>query len=131
MFAELLELSLAAGLRLQTPLPAYLPTNPTMASPDGAQIAESVLVSTNAPGTVLQHPGYYYYAAADCSVRRKSRFDKISGHPDHVDRIPKNQAAPGLANEQKIDHMAIILEVTFNTNERIARTFINLSEVLL
>jgi len=114
MFAELLELSLAAGLRLEATLPAYLPTSPTMASPDGAQIAESVLVSTNAPSTVLQHPGYYYYAAADCSVQRKTHFDNILSRltdPDHKDRTAKTQAAPGLANEQKIDHTAIILEV--------------------
>jgi hypothetical protein len=115
MFAELLELSLAAGLRLEATLPAYLPTSPTMASPDGAQIAESVLVSTNAPSTVLQHPGYYYYAAADCSVQRKNRFDKILGRmtdPDHSDRTARTQAAPGLGNEQKIDHTAIVLEVS-------------------
>jgi hypothetical protein len=114
MFAELLELSIAAGLWLEVSLPAYLPTSPTMASPDGAQVAESVLVSSNAPSTVLQHPGYYYYAAADCSVQRKQRFDKISGRitdSEHVDRAAKTQATPGLANEQRIDHTAIILEV--------------------
>jgi len=115
MFAELLELSLAAGLRLEATLPAYLPTSPTMASPEGAQIADSVLVSTHAPSTVLQHPGYYYYAAADCSVQRKKRFDNILGRmtdPDPTSRTAKTQAAPGLVTEQKIDHTAIILEVS-------------------
>jgi hypothetical protein len=108
MFAELLEL---ADLRFEPTLPAYLPTGPTMASPDGAQVAESVLVSTNTPTSLLQHPGYYFYAAADCTVQRRARFLQLSRRASGQAGIDQADKVPGLVNEQKVDHMSIILEV--------------------
>lgn len=119
MFAELLELAMQAGLKLDSSLPAYLPMSPTLQSPGGTPVLESVLVSSNTPSAVLQHPGYYYYAAADCSVQRLARFRALSGMTAVSDgtisetkpqKLPAS--APGLANEQKVDHTALIIEVS-------------------
>ena len=119
MFAELLELAIQAGLKLDSSLPAYLPMSPTLQSPGGTPVLESVLVSSNAPTAVLQHPGYYYHSAADCSVQRAARFLELSGETPMTSEsgnASKSQkaaaTAPGLANEQKIDHTALIIEVS-------------------
>lgn len=73
MFAELLELVVAHGLKIQAPLPAYAaPT--TFASGN----AEEVLVSAIKPLLVLQNPGYYYYTAGNCAVQRKVMFERAS-----------------------------------------------------
>lgn len=109
MFAELLELAIQAGLKLDNSLPAYLPMSPALQSPGGTPILESVLVSSNAPSAVLQHPGYYYYSAADCSVERAARFNELNSAETSQKITP---AAPGLANEQKVDHTAVIVEVS-------------------
>jgi hypothetical protein len=119
MFAELLELAMQAGLKLDSSLPAYLPMSPTLQSPGGTPILESVLISSNAPTVLLQHPGYYYYAAADCSVQRDARFKELNGMASNSDdpvaeAKPQkiSASAPGLANEQKIDHTALIIEAS-------------------
>ena len=72
MFAELLELVVAHGLKIQAPSPAY-------AAPSTFALgAEEVLVSAIKPLLVLQNPGYYYYTAGNCAVQRKVMFDKAS-----------------------------------------------------
>lgn len=76
MFAELLELALSAGLKIEEQLPAYLPASPPINAPNAGPLQEDELVTTNLPLTTLQHPGYYYYAAASCTSERKKRFDE-------------------------------------------------------
>ncbi|KAG1830148.1 Gryzun, putative trafficking through golgi-domain-containing protein [Suillus variegatus] len=57
------------------------------------------------PSHALQHPGHYYYMAARCTEARRERFlanEAIS---------QGTSAAPGYANEKKVDHLSLILEL--------------------
>jgi trafficking protein particle complex subunit 11 len=59
------------------------------------------------PSSVLQHPGFYYYAAAMCTQRRLEQFTAADQEfPSGTVNIPVN-----LTNERKVDHRVIILEV--------------------
>lgn len=78
MFGELLELAVSAGLHIAVPLPSYMAVNSDLLSPGGTQLAENVLVSTVTPLTTLQHPGYYFYTAANCTAQRKERLVSMS-----------------------------------------------------
>jgi hypothetical protein len=58
------------------------------------------------PGNALQHPGFYYYAAAQATERRQSRFVAILEMTE-----TSETHFPGLANERKVDHFGIAVEV--------------------
>lgn len=53
------------------------------------------------PNHALQHPGHYYYMAARCTEARRERFLANEGLT----------TAPGYANEKKVDHLALALEL--------------------
>ncbi|KAF8891851.1 Gryzun, putative trafficking through golgi-domain-containing protein [Infundibulicybe gibba] len=60
------------------------------------------------PSHALQHPGFYYYMAARCTELRRQRFLTA------VDAEQAQQAmalSPGFANEKKVEHLVIILEL--------------------
>ncbi|KAG7449712.1 uncharacterized protein BT62DRAFT_1002032 [Guyanagaster necrorhizus] len=56
------------------------------------------------PSYALQHPGFYYYMAARCTEMRRERF-LIALDAEGVSN------SPGFANEKKVDHLVIILEL--------------------
>jgi hypothetical protein len=60
------------------------------------------------PSSALQHPGFYFYASALCTQRRLERFNVANQAAvlTNIGKIPTN-----LANERKVDHSLIILEV--------------------
>ena len=58
------------------------------------------------PSHALQHPGHYYYMAARCTEARRERFLASEGASQGAN------AAPGYANEKKVDHLTIVLEVS-------------------
>lgn len=124
MFAELLELVVAHGLKIQAPLPAYAVPN-TLAS--GGNSTEEVLVSAVKPLLVLQNPGYYYYTAGNCAVQRKVMFERaiasevgtllvvFGGCCDGLRPGRQSKASQAsttaINNEKKVDHTGIIAEV--------------------
>lgn len=57
------------------------------------------------PSHALQHPGHYYYMAARCTEARRERFS-VSESASQGANTP-----PGYANEKKVDHLTIALEV--------------------
>lgn len=63
IFAELLELGVASGLVIPPPSGSRPP-------PSLNQPASDFLN----PALILQHPGFYYEAAACCSVKRKETY---------------------------------------------------------
>lgn len=73
MFAELLEVVIAHGLKIHAPIPSY--AAPTTF---GSGNVEEVLVSAVKPLLVLQNPGYYYYTAGNCAVQRKVMFERAT-----------------------------------------------------
>ncbi|KAK0486236.1 Foie gras liver health family 1-domain-containing protein [Armillaria novae-zelandiae] len=56
------------------------------------------------PSHALQHPGFYYYMAARCTEMRRERF-LIALDLEGMSN------SPGFANEKKVDHLVIILEL--------------------
>ena len=60
------------------------------------------------PANALQHPGFYYYMAAQATERRHARFLAM------LESLEVNGAnIPGFANEKKVDHFGIVLEVRY------------------
>jgi len=58
------------------------------------------------PANALQHPGFYYYVAAQATERRQARFLAI------LETMETGETNfPGLANESKVDHFGIVVEV--------------------
>ncbi|KAH7329744.1 Foie gras liver health family 1-domain-containing protein [Rhizoctonia solani] len=139
IFAELLEHGLRNGLQIPSlappPLPHSLPSHPS-SSPLGHAAKASISPSpTPAPGLshsglsqptpgagvnaalssglnpalVLQHPGFYYYIAAGCSYERLARFKTVL-EAETRDPSPVS-ASPAFANEKKIDHHSLIVEL--------------------
>jgi hypothetical protein len=108
IFAELLEMGMQSGLSI--------PVSPSLANPSSLNAAHDQLLQ---PSTVLQHPGFYYYSAACCTEKRKETFriameaetdaanSEAGQHSGYV------SASPGFANEKKVDHSALIIEVSF------------------
>ncbi|KAK7036442.1 hypothetical protein VNI00_011639 [Paramarasmius palmivorus] len=60
------------------------------------------------PNHALQHPGFYYYMAARCTESRRDRFLAAL---EAVDTENASSWSPGFANEKKVDHSVIILEL--------------------
>jgi trafficking protein particle complex subunit 11 len=60
------------------------------------------------PANALQHPGFYYYMAAQATERRHARFLALLETPE-----VNNANLPGFANEKRVDHSGIVLEVRY------------------
>ncbi|THH33085.1 hypothetical protein EUX98_g1139 [Antrodiella citrinella] len=97
VFAELLE----QGTRSTLKIPKHAPVPPPSAAKLAAQAAapqrgpleaDAVRSLGLNPTHALQHPGFYYYMAAQCTTNHSS-------------------LSPGFANEKKVDHLAIALEL--------------------
>ncbi|TCD61939.1 hypothetical protein EIP91_007679 [Steccherinum ochraceum] len=112
VFAELLE----QGVRTNLKIPKHLPVPPPTAAKVAAQAAAPQRGPLEAdalralglnPTHALQHPGFYYYMAAQCTEQRRERFLRAldSESSQHV------SLSPGFSNEKKVDHLAIALEL--------------------
>ncbi|KAG9086628.1 hypothetical protein FRC06_003000 [Ceratobasidium sp. 370] len=122
IFAELLEHGLRNGLQIPSLAPSSLPPAPTpvpaVVDPSASvaglpQPASGQGVNIAPPGhnpsLMLQHPGFYYYVAAGCSVQRLARFKTVL-EAEISDPSPVS-ATPAFANEKKIDHHSLIVEL--------------------
>ncbi|KAI8973973.1 Gryzun, putative trafficking through golgi-domain-containing protein [Trametes punicea] len=110
VFAELLEQGTRSTLKIPSPYSAAAPSAPVLAvqSLEASQLGqEAMRVLGLNPNQALQHPGFYYYMAARCTERRRERFLTAleSESEDH------KTSSPGFANEKKVDHLAIVLEL--------------------
>jgi len=66
------------------------------------------------PSHALQHPGFYYFMAAKCTEIRRQRFLAAL----ELENAQKTAiSSPGFANEKKVDHLTIILELYTKTYE--------------
>jgi trafficking protein particle complex subunit 11 len=114
VFAELLEY----GVRSTLVLPTHLPTTSAPQSQVTLLEETSRILGLN-PTNALQHPGFFYFMAAGAAEKRRERFLAI----DEVKKwtlvlycnLNASQAgmanAPGYANEKRVDHLTIVLEV--------------------
>lgn len=93
------------GLTTSLVLPDYSPPPEIALSPPSSSQEfpfEPHQIGINA-NSILQHPGYYYYAAAMCTQRRLEQFTLASQ--------AKRDSQSSWANEKKVDHRIIMLEV--------------------
>ncbi|KIP04097.1 hypothetical protein PHLGIDRAFT_31528 [Phlebiopsis gigantea 11061_1 CR5-6] len=113
VFAELLE----HGTRSTLKIPTYLPASTSAASTVVSQPLDSQRSAVEMesmrslglnPTQAMMHPGFYYYMAARGTENRRSRFLRAleNDSPDNP-----TTSSPGFANENKVDHLAIILEL--------------------
>ncbi|KAH9072843.1 Gryzun, putative trafficking through golgi-domain-containing protein [Lactarius deliciosus] len=102
-FAELIEQGTKSTLILPTHQPAVAVPGP--ASSALAELDALRVLGFN-PANALQHPGFYYYMAAQATERRHAQFLAI------VESLEGNSAnIPGFANEKRVDHFGIVLEL--------------------
>lgn len=100
MLAELLE----QGSRSTFTFPTHAPlTRPSGGAPPDVDTVRTFGLN---PSHALQHPGHYYYMAARCTEARRERFLASESASQGAN------AAPGFANEKKVDHLTIVLEVS-------------------
>ncbi|WWD15882.1 hypothetical protein CI109_100306 [Kwoniella shandongensis] len=116
IFAELLEMGQQAGLRIASLAPPVFPTAASAAAPPPPDYYATPISSGN-PLQVLQQPAFYYYTAACCSIQRQQRFQEALDVETDALGSEAGAAsgyvstAPGFANEKKVDHSALIIEL--------------------
>ncbi|KAL4064245.1 Gryzun, putative trafficking through golgi-domain-containing protein [Scleroderma yunnanense] len=104
VLAELLEQGSRSTLAF--PLHTPVPKAATALGPGGAPLElDAVRMIGMNPSHALQHPGHYYYMSARCTEARRERFLASEG----MSQGPSS--APGYANEKKVDHLTMILEL--------------------
>ncbi|OAX31943.1 hypothetical protein K503DRAFT_702885 [Rhizopogon vinicolor AM-OR11-026] len=107
VLAELLE----QGSQSSLTLPTNTPPSRSM-SPAGTPVElDTVRAPGLNPSHALQHPGHYYYMAARCTEFRRERFLASEVCSDIFGTSQGASAAPGYANEKKVDHLSLILEL--------------------
>ena len=109
VLAELLEQGSRSMLTFPTHTPLTRASSAPLTSavgPGGAPLdTDAVRTLGLNPSHALQHPGHYYYMAARCTEARRERFLASESASQGAN------AAPGYANEKKVDHLMIVLEV--------------------
>ncbi|KAI9568859.1 Gryzun, putative trafficking through golgi-domain-containing protein [Boletus coccyginus] len=109
VLAELLEQGSRSTLTFPTHAPFTRASGALIASavgPGGASLdMDAVRTLGLNPSHALQHPGHYYYMAARCTEARRERF-LASENASQGANTP-----PGYANEKKVDHLTIALEL--------------------
>ncbi|KAG8957730.1 hypothetical protein FRC03_009851 [Tulasnella sp. 419] len=121
ILAELLELALRAGFKIPvipTPTAAALGAAGHMVGGYGGVngTKESLAFSMGLnPANILQHPGYHYYTAAKCTLQRYERFlailEQETAQPGTMSQ------SPGFANEKKVEHHAVVIELYIKAYE--------------
>ncbi|KAL0578934.1 hypothetical protein V5O48_003082 [Marasmius crinis-equi] len=115
VLAELIEQGTHAGLVIPIHKPIVSPSSlnsattgtfPRVSSP-GLEMDAIRSLGIN-PNHALQHPGFYYYMAAQCTESRKERFNAAVETERGETTV---SSSPGFANEKKVDHFVLILEL--------------------
>jgi len=97
-FAELLEHGTGSALILPSHKPA------SAAAPVGVTELDALRALGLNPANALQHPGFYYYMAAQATERRRAHFLAML-------EATGETTFPGFVNERKVDHLGIVVEV--------------------
>ncbi|RDB24899.1 Trafficking protein particle complex subunit 11 [Hypsizygus marmoreus] len=118
IFAELLDQGTRSTLKIPIHKPAPATTsnaayvqnlnNPRGSGAAGATEVDSLRLLGINPSHALQHPGFYYYMAAKCTEMRRERFLAALEMEQSQKLVV---SSPGFANEKKVDHLTIILEL--------------------
>ncbi|KAG8933795.1 hypothetical protein FRC00_012791, partial [Tulasnella sp. 408] len=111
ILAELLELAVRAGYKLPTPtippsLPGGRPTGTGSPAPNQQNDPRALGIN---PSHALQHPGYFYYLSATCTLQRYERF--ITALHQEERQPGSLSQSPGFVNEKAVEHHAVIIEL--------------------
>lgn len=88
-------------------LPIHKPALPASApAPSGLAELDALRILGLNPANALQHPGFYYYVAAQATERRRAQFLVMLETTE-----TSGTSHPGFANERKVDHFGIVVEV--------------------
>ncbi|KAG2016097.1 glutathione transferase omega-1 [Coprinopsis cinerea AmutBmut pab1-1] len=120
ILAELIDQGTRSGLLIPVHKPVAPPNPATAATRAAMGVAElDALRSLGInPSHALQHSGYYYYMAAKATDMRRERFLAA------VEAENNNQPitiSPGFANEKKVDHLSLVLELYTKAYEMFKR----------
>ena len=116
IFAELLELAQNGGVILPPIPPPTFPIAGPSSGPPTPEYWTTPISATN-PLHALQQPAFYFYTAALCSIQRQKRFEEaLEVEQDALGSEAGSTAgyvatAPGFANEKKVDHAGLVVEV--------------------
>ena len=113
IMGEVLELAQTQGFDVPPlPAPAYAP--PPTPTPGLTVFVDDLPISSANPLHVLHPPAFYFYAAALCTLERRVRFDAAIA-TEHESGGVALSSAPGLVNEKKVDHGALVVELLTRT----------------
>lgn len=113
IFGELLEMGQNDNLHIPAHAPPVFPTSSVSTAPPTPEYFATPTSGMN-PLQVLQQPAYYFHAAADCTLKRKQRFEEALAVEEDAKESEAGghiALAPGFANEKKVDHSALTVEV--------------------
>lgn len=109
IFGEILEIAQTNGFDIPPmPQPIYPPAPANLLPPAADEL--TMPVSTTNPLHVLQPPAFYFYTAASCTIERKARYESALAS-ERASGSSGLSSAPGFANEKKVDHTALIVDL--------------------
>jgi hypothetical protein len=105
--------------RVSSSLRSHFRHSPIAGPSSGPPTPEHWTTPTSAvnPIHVLQQPAFYFYTAAVCSIQRQKRFEEaLEAEQDALGSEAGATSgyvstAPGFANEKKVDHAGLVVEV--------------------
>jgi hypothetical protein len=108
IFADTIDEAILAGYKI--PLPTdYL--NSTTAPP-GSPLMNATANSGLNPGSIMQHPGFYYHLAAMCCAERRRRY---------LEAERADASSPVLQKEKLVDHSNLTIELLTKSYEQFKR----------
>ncbi|CAO3664089.1 unnamed protein product [Rhizopus microsporus] len=116
MFADLIDAAVQAGYKIPLPTEYLLSSNGN--APGSPLFSNTTISSTTGcnPGSVLQHPGFYYHLAAMCCAERRRRFlelERAAGGNAEKDN--------SLLAEKLVDHSSLTIELLTKSYEQFKR----------
>ncbi|KAI9492284.1 Gryzun, putative trafficking through golgi-domain-containing protein [Zychaea mexicana] len=119
IFGDLIETAAQHGFKIPIPT-AYMaaPGSPNASHPLMSGGGASSIAGCN-PGSILQHPGFYYHLAAMCCAERRRRFLEADSATGGDSNEPQATAWETLlANERQIDHSGLTIELLTKSYEQ-------------
>ncbi|KAF7721040.1 hypothetical protein EC973_005523 [Apophysomyces ossiformis] len=136
VFADVLDAAVQCGFKIPLAT-AYLhpagssnlPGSPLLGATGGGYDIGNSMTGCN-PGAILQHAGFYYQLAAKCCAERRRRFLELENGASPTlglsasvvdDEAPATSLATLLANERRVDHSNLTIELLTKSYEQFKR----------
>ncbi|KAI8970457.1 Gryzun, putative trafficking through golgi-domain-containing protein [Mycotypha africana] len=128
IFADIIDTAVQAGYKIPVPTAYLVGSSDQSGSPlmAASSTSSGQITSTSGcnPGTVLQHPGFYYHLAAMCCAERRRKFLEIeklnsAGLLFSNDNMKVDAAI--LQKERTVDHSTLTVELLTKSCEQFKR----------